>query len=82
MVEGPGKGQLKAWQGLGRGHGQGPGRGRGLDFGHFGPFWDIFGPCPESENFDQGSGTSQKDGSMPGDFGQNLNGRVILGSKI
>ena len=75
MAEGPGKGQLRAWQGLGRG--QGPRS--GSDFGRFGTF---LGPCPESENFDQGSGTSQKGGSMPGDFGQNLDGRVILGSKI
>ena len=53
-----------------------------VDFGHFGPFWDIFGTLPRIEKFDHGSGTSQKDGSMPGDFGQDLAGRVILGSKI
>ena len=47
-----------------------------------GDFWAIFGPQPRIENFAQGSGTSQKGGSMPGDFCQDLNGRVILGSKI
>ena len=36
MVEGPGRGQLRAWQGLGRVEDQGPG-GLGADFGHFGP---------------------------------------------
>ena len=82
MAEGPGRWQLGAWQGSGEGQGPRSGDGSGSDFGHFWSILTIVGPCLESENFGHGSGTSQKDGSMPGDFGQNLDGRVILGSKI
>ena len=119
MADRPCKGQLGAWQGLGRGQGPRSGRGPGsisailtlrgqnlrsevrflvsgsdfwsqgskfeglgrilVNFGRFGTF---LGPCPESEKFGYVSGTSQKDGSTPGDFDKDLDGRAILGSKI
>ena len=106
IVDGPCRGQLRAWQGSGEGSGTEVGEGSRSDFGHFGSqgskfegprskfegpgsilailgrFGTFLGPCPESEKFGHGSGTSQKDGSRPGDFGQDLDGRVILGSKI
>ena len=44
----------------------------------FGRFWVILGPCPEFEKFGNGSGTSQKGGSTPGDFDQDLDGRAIF----
>ena len=37
MVEGSGRGQLRAWQDLGRGQGPMSGEGSGSDFGRFGP---------------------------------------------
>ena len=57
-------------------------RGWGQILAILGRFGTFLGPCPESEKFGHVSGTSQKGGSMPGDFDQNLAGRTILRSKI
>ena len=82
MADRAGKGQLRAWHGPGRGQGPRSERARGRILAILGRFGTFLGPCPESERFGNGSGTSQKDGSKPGDFSQDLDGRAILGSKI
>ena len=82
MVEGSGKGQLRAWQGSGEGSGAKVGEGSGLDFGQIRSILVIFRTLSRIRKIWQWLRDLSKRWLYAGDFGQNLDGRVILGSKI
>ena len=64
--------------------GQGRGKiwGPGVDFGHFGPFWDILGPCPESGKIWSGLMDPSKRWLYARDFWSESGRRVIWGQNL